>query len=64
MAVQLVDSNRAFATSRSPAATTVFRYAPLAAPKAILAAPNVSGFRTVEGDGRHWRGPIHLFQAG
>jgi len=33
-------------------------------PRAIAAAPNVSGFVTVAGDGEHWRGPIHCFRAG
>src|SRR5580700_1289351 len=36
--VQVVDSNRPFAMSRSSGRTSVFRYVPLAALKAILAA--------------------------
>ena|SRR5665213_1244225 len=32
-------------------------------PGAISAAPNVSDQRRVEGDGKHWRGPIWTFQA-
>ena len=32
-------------------------------PRAIVAAPNVSGLRRLEGDGEHWRGPIWIFQA-
>jgi hypothetical protein len=38
--VQVVDSNRPFATSRSSGRTSALRYAPLAAPKVILAAPD------------------------
>lgn len=32
-------------------------------PRAIASAPNVSGLRTIEGDGTHWRGPIYCFDA-
>ena len=32
-------------------------------PKAIAAAPNVTGLTALEGDGQHWRGPIYTFQA-
>jgi predicted acetyltransferase len=32
-------------------------------PRAIAATPNVSRLRTVDGDGQHWRGPIHCFHA-
>ena len=42
MAVQVVDSNRAFATSRSSGRTSAFRQAPLAALKAILAAATMT----------------------
>jgi predicted acetyltransferase len=33
-------------------------------PRAIAAAPNVSGLTRLEGDGEHWRGPIWTFHAG
>lgn len=33
-------------------------------PRAIAAAPNVSGLVCVEGDGVHWTGPIWCFNAG
>ena len=32
-------------------------------PRAIAAAPGVSGLARVEGDGEHWRGPIWCFDA-
>jgi predicted acetyltransferase len=32
-------------------------------PRAIAAAPNVSGLDRHEGDGAHWRGPIWCFRA-
>jgi predicted acetyltransferase len=32
-------------------------------PRAIASAPNVAGLVTVEGDGEHWDGPVHCFQA-
>ena len=32
-------------------------------PRAIAAAPNVSGLTCVEGDGTHWNGPIWCFDA-
>jgi hypothetical protein len=42
VAVQVVDSNRPFATSRSSGRTSALRYAPLAALKAILAAATMT----------------------
>src|SRR5512135_3034026 len=42
VAVQVVDSNRLFATSRSGPCTSVLRNAPLAALKAILAAATMT----------------------
>jgi predicted acetyltransferase len=32
-------------------------------PRAIAAAPNVTGTERMEGDGEHWTGPIWTFQA-
>ena len=32
-------------------------------PRAIAAAPNVTGLERIEGDGEHWRGPIFAFNA-
>jgi predicted acetyltransferase len=32
-------------------------------PRAIAAAPNVTGLTRLEGDGEHWRGPIWSFDA-
>jgi predicted acetyltransferase len=32
-------------------------------PRAIAAAPNVSGLTQLAGDGEHWRGPIWTFEA-
>jgi predicted acetyltransferase len=32
-------------------------------PRALAAAPNVSGLMTHEGDGERWSGPIHAFRA-
>ena len=32
-------------------------------PKAIATAPNATGLVTHQGDGTHWRGPIHAFRA-
>jgi hypothetical protein len=42
MAVQVVDSNRPFATSRSSRGAIAFRYAPLAALKAMSAAAPIT----------------------
>jgi hypothetical protein len=42
VAVQVVDSNRPFATSRSSGCTSAFRQAPLAALKAMSAAATIT----------------------